>query len=193
MNLYEKETEFMAEYYNKTGIHWRHYFGHNGPRPPPVHYMWPAKNIGDVHIIHSTQGFWTCSEEKEKCQSKEPLKLELEVVSIKPRAFIIENFISAYEADYIIHMAQPKLHHSSVGEVEIGAFESDTRTSDNSWIGRDSSPIIGNTKAIHCLLKIYFKFFFFLLINTNITIFFYFILYTSRFIISSCCRFITNR
>ena len=30
----------------------------------------------------------------------------------------------------------------SVGEAESGAFESDTRTSDNTWITRQSAPII---------------------------------------------------
>jgi hypothetical protein len=58
MHLAEKEKQFMAEYYNRTGIQWRHYFGQMGPRPPPKLYMWPAKEIGDVHRVISKEGYW---------------------------------------------------------------------------------------------------------------------------------------
>lgn len=40
------------------GIAWRHYYGPNGPRPPPVLHMWAADAIGDTHKIISTEGFW---------------------------------------------------------------------------------------------------------------------------------------
>ena len=33
----------------------------------------------------------------EECQSKEPVGMELEVVSLTPRAFIIPNFLSDFE------------------------------------------------------------------------------------------------
>jgi prolyl 4-hydroxylase len=57
---------------------------------------------------------------------------------------MIENFLSQFEASEIVRMASPRLHHSSVGDAEVGAFESDTRTSDNSWISRGSSPVINS-------------------------------------------------
>jgi len=142
LSLANREQQFMAEYFNRTGIQWRHYFGPDGPRPPPTHFMWPAKAVGDVHRIYSSQGYWHCSEAREKCQSTESVKLELEVLSLKPRVFVIENFISEHEADHIINLAQPRLHHSSVGDIEAGAFESDTRTSLNSWIPRDTTEIM---------------------------------------------------
>jgi hypothetical protein len=47
-----KEQQFMLEYFNRTGIHWRHYYGPTGPRPPPVLYMWPAKEVGAVQVAH---------------------------------------------------------------------------------------------------------------------------------------------
>ena len=71
-----------------------------------------------------------------------PVKLDLEVVSLTPRVFIIENFLSDAEATEIIRLAKPTLHHSSVGDVTAGAFESDTRTSVNSWIPREKTPLI---------------------------------------------------
>ena len=54
----KKEQEFMAEYLERTGIQWRHYFGPNGPRPPPSLFMWPASQIGQVHSVTSTEGYW---------------------------------------------------------------------------------------------------------------------------------------
>jgi hypothetical protein len=54
----EKETQFMEEYYNRTGIMWRHYFGPNGPRAPPKLHMWTAPEIGYSHKVMSKEGFW---------------------------------------------------------------------------------------------------------------------------------------
>jgi hypothetical protein len=55
----EKELKYCAEYLKKTGIHWRHYFGPTGPRPPPSLYMWPADKIGQVHSVISSEGIYT--------------------------------------------------------------------------------------------------------------------------------------
>ena len=54
----QAEIQFMRAYRNKTGIHWRHYYGKNGPRPPPVLYMWNASDVGAVHKVESDQGHW---------------------------------------------------------------------------------------------------------------------------------------
>jgi hypothetical protein len=53
-----KEINFMAEYLNRTGIQWRHYYGPNGPRPPPSLHMWPASHVGQVHSVTSKEGYW---------------------------------------------------------------------------------------------------------------------------------------
>lgn len=53
-----REERFMEDYYNRTGIHWRHYYGPDGPRKPPESFMWPARQIGDVHRVTSTAGYW---------------------------------------------------------------------------------------------------------------------------------------
>ena len=67
--------------------------------------------------------------------------MELEVISIAPRAFIIKNFLNDFEADAIVKLAKPTLSKSIVGDVDSGAFESDTRTSRNTWLPRHKSPI----------------------------------------------------
>jgi len=43
-------------------------------------------------------------------QSKEAVKLELEVISQEPRAFVIKNLFSDFEADWIKDIARPALH-----------------------------------------------------------------------------------
>ena len=68
--------------------------------------------------------------------------MEIECVSLSPRAFIVENFLNQYETDYIINLAKDKLRVSSVGNDDSGGVRmSDTRTSRNTWIPRMTSTI----------------------------------------------------
>jgi len=136
----EKESKYMAKYLEVNGIPWRHYFGPNGPRSPPSLYMWPAEYVGDKHKIQSRQGYWSCTGSIKNCQSQEPITFELEVISTAPKAFIIPNFLSEFEADQIIKYADPKLGNSMVGNKDGGgARASDTRTSKNAWVSRETS------------------------------------------------------
>ena len=198
--LWKKEEAFMEEYYNRTGLLWRHYFGPNGPRGPPSLYMWPANKVpsypcfvtyghylsllnvcclnyilhphlqqlkyththththslslthtlsystinttqvGEVHKVSSYEGFWDCNGPAEECQSKMTVDLELEVISLTPRAFYIPNFLSDFEAEHIIELSKPQIKASEVGDIEGGGARfSDTRTSRNAWIGRSTS------------------------------------------------------
>ena len=64
------------------------------------------------------------------------------MISQQPRAFVISNFMSDFEADAIIAAASPRLHGSLVGDAEGGGIQvSDTRTSKNTWIPRGQSPV----------------------------------------------------
>jgi len=138
----EKERKFNEEYLKRTGNIWRHYYGPNGPRPPPVLYMWPANEIGQLHTVKSYNGKWSCGD-ADKCRSKEVIEMQLEVVSLKPKVFIIPDFLSDYEADEIMTIAKPRMAGSTVGNRDGGGSrESETRTSRNAWVGRDSSPVI---------------------------------------------------
>lgn len=82
-----------------------------------------------------------CDGPASTCQSDEVVPLELEVASLTPRVFMIENFLSDFETEEIIRLASPKLHHSSVGDVASGVLTSDTRTSSNAWVPRKSSAV----------------------------------------------------
>lgn len=136
------EEAFMLEYLNRTGIHWRHNYDSKGPRPPPVLYMWPAEEVGQVHSVTSANGFWNCDGAASKCQSKEPVKIDLEVISIAPRAFIIDKFLSDFEADSIVKYCAAKVKHSTVGSRDAGGIRSsDTRTSRNTWLPRETNDV----------------------------------------------------
>lgn len=138
----QRELAFMKEYFERTGIHWRANYGPNGPRPPPVLHMWNASSIGQVHKVVSKHGFWNCFG-KNDCQSKNELQLDIEVISLAPRAFIIDNFLSDYEADHIIEAAKTKVKESTVGSHDGGGvFSSDTRTSRNTWISRNRDGVM---------------------------------------------------
>lgn len=151
-----KELKFIEEYTNRTGVVWRHYYGPDGPRPPPKLYMWPTPEIGYIHRTSSDAGFWTCSGSADNCQSKEILNFELQVVSMEPKVFVIENFFSSFEADHIMKLAFDKLGISLVGNKESGgARTSETRTSRNAWLPRETTEVLETVflRASH-LLKI---------------------------------------
>lgn len=143
IDIDKKQSLFADEYFNRTGILWRHFFGKDGPRPPPVLHMWPATNLQQVHPIVSDQNYWVCAGTASKCQERGSLHLQLEVVSTAPKVFIIHDFLSDFEAEAIIAIAKPRIHKSTIGNGEEagGAHESDTRTSSNAWVSRETSPI----------------------------------------------------
>jgi prolyl 4-hydroxylase len=79
------------------------------------------------------------------------LNMTLRVLSVAPRAFEIENFLSPVEVEHILHLAGGiELSLSSTGEREAGertvkdrdTTRTRTRTSYNSWVSREKSPII---------------------------------------------------
>ena len=59
-NLHIKETiSFLSNsFFFIQGNLWRHYYGKDGPRPPPVLHMWAADKIGQKHQVESSEGFW---------------------------------------------------------------------------------------------------------------------------------------
>lgn len=136
------EEAFNERYYNRTGIQWRHHFDVNGPRAPPVLHMWPANEIGQVHEVTSNQGYWICDGPAATCQSKDPIKFELEVVSREPKVFVFENFLNDLEIESILKIAASRVKHSTVGSHDGGGVRSsDTRTSRNTWVARDTNSI----------------------------------------------------
>eukprot|EP01038_Epipyxis_sp_PR26KG_P009004 gene9004-12146_t len=137
----QEEVEFMDAYFNRTGILWRHFYGLNGPRPKPTHFMWPANQVGEVHAVQSNNGFWLCEGQPKECQSQDPIEISLEVISVKPKAFVISQFLSDFEVESIKQIASPELRDSSVGDAATGILASETRTSKTAWIPRNRNHI----------------------------------------------------
>jgi prolyl 4-hydroxylase len=71
------------------------------------------------------------------------VRLQVETISLSPRAFIVENFLSDFEADAIVAAARPHIEQSYVGQSDSGGvITSVTRTSSNTWLTRSSSPLV---------------------------------------------------
>jgi prolyl 4-hydroxylase len=74
--------------------------------------------------------------------------MTLKVMSCAPRVFEIQNFLSQAEVDHILDLAQEEdLHLSATGESGAETIEGEseiknTRTSFNSWLEREKSPIV---------------------------------------------------
>lgn len=136
------EQAYIATYRERTGIDWRHFYGKDGPRAPPSLFMHPADYVGQTIKVQSPEGYWSCNRSAPECHSFTPVEMTLEVVSVAPRAYIIERFLSDYEADAIVAHAKTKVASSTVGNADGGGVRvSETRTSRNTWIPRTESPI----------------------------------------------------
>jgi prolyl 4-hydroxylase len=167
------KTKLYNDYYlNMTG---RSYLA-NYLRKPPGHHMWRGDYFGQTHSLVTQETHFISEPPKKKLQpitikgkkrrykadaprilseyrDPNPLNLTLRVISVAPRTFQIDNFLSAIEVDHITELASGiKLSLSGTGESEPGeqTVESDksvsnvkkTRTSYNSWVKRERSPIV---------------------------------------------------
>jgi len=149
----EDYLQFSAEYRVRTGRHW---VGTTWPRPPPTHKYWPVKEIGQVFQVNldsdDLAGQWTCSQDemadclegkrKPGVNSKQTVleKLTVEVLSLEPIILRVLNFISDFEADYLISQALPLLHKSTVGDGDNVKID-ETRTSRSAWLSRTHSSV----------------------------------------------------
>jgi prolyl 4-hydroxylase len=167
-----KTKKFNEYYLNTTG---RSYLA-NYLRPPPQHYMWRADYFGQTHSILTQETHFVTEPPKKlltpitvkgkkrkfaddaprilnEYRESEPLNLTLKVISVVPRTFQIDNFLSPIEVDHITELASGiKLSLSATGESEPGertvkhdemvSNVKKTRTSYNSWVKRERSPII---------------------------------------------------
>ncbi len=138
LKRHKEEVAFSEDYKKKTGRHWLAYY----PKGPAQTFIWPADTIGQKHTVTSKYGLKHSMDD----ESKEAT-FTIEVLSTEPRAYLIRNFFSAEEADHLIALGEGKYKRSSVGGSEADGgygLTSDTRTSRNTWISKDSSPMTEN-------------------------------------------------
>jgi hypothetical protein len=169
--MWRKTISFNEQYRNFTG---RSYLA-NYLRPPPQHFMWRGDYFGQQHFVETLETHFIQEPPKEflepilahgkkrriaigaprilqEYRAPGRMNMTLTVLSVAPRVFQIDNFLSPVEVDHITELASGiKLSLSATGEDEPGAKrvpENETsstirtRTSYNSWVPREKSPII---------------------------------------------------
>ena len=165
---WRKTLAFNDVYKHYTG---RSYLS-NYLRPPPLHYMWPADYFDQKHWVTSKETHFIELPPPElmaeivevgasrvaKEDAARPLaayrtpvaalNFTLKVLSCQPRVFEIPEFLSDVEVAHILNIAGGEnLKISTTGSVGPGEKVVDegprrTRTSYNSWVDRERSPII---------------------------------------------------
>lgn len=181
---YDKWTKTLAyneQYKAFTGRSYLANYGDNGPRAPPLHFMWRADYFGQKHWVTTKETHFVnlppksdlgritrvgrervlkesdprhFQEYRAKDEvTQEPLafmNMTLKVLSCAPRVFEIRDFLSQKEVDHILDLAGGiSLAESTTGDVgsngnqrTVSARSTKVRTSRNSWVGREKSPII---------------------------------------------------
>ena len=134
--------------------------------------MWRADYIGQQHWVETRETHFVKEPPKKQLQpitargrqrrlkdsdprilqeyrSPGVMNMTLTVLSVAPRVLQIDNFLSPVEVDHITELASGiKLSLSSTGDVSAGEKrvrpeeDTKTRTSYNSWVSRNKSPII---------------------------------------------------
>merc|ERR1712228_374276 len=146
--LKEKQV-FFEEYFKRTGTPWISSYN----RPSPILHMYnrnEVDDIGTVYNIKSTHSFWHCIPDKsltakqqsDECQSTEDISVSIEIISVKPKMFVIKDIVSESEAEMVKALATPKLHRSGTGQAMDANHDDETRTSKTAWIGHQEHPII---------------------------------------------------
>jgi prolyl 4-hydroxylase len=165
---YEKRARTMRfnEIYRKTTG--RDYLSVY-PRNKPMHFLWPADYYGQQHWATTKETHFvdippdkkvkmiTAQGEERILQANKPrvlqeyrskadfLNMTLTVLSCAPRVLEIEDFLSGAEVDHIMKLANAiELRKSTTtgGDEETDGDSTGTRTSFNSWVEREKSPIV---------------------------------------------------
>jgi len=122
---------------------------------PPNRQLGPVRSVGSQRILKDSDPR-IFQEYREKDEvTGEPLQymnMTLKALSCAPRVFEIKNFMSQEEVNHILHLAGGiNLAESTTGDVGSNARGSNSarverktkvRTSRNSWVERERSPII---------------------------------------------------
>lgn len=156
--------EFGKRYKEFTGAEWLAMHPRNRPR----HKIWRADYFGHEHTLETKETrfvelppedmLYQVSEEDMRRRSnttehhvplhqyredKPAMNLTLTALSCAPRIFEIKNFLSDVEADHILDAAMRKnLDLSTTGSAGSAKADTATRTSTNTWVNREESPII---------------------------------------------------
>jgi hypothetical protein len=119
----QEELDFRDAYYRDNGHHW---VGTTWPRPPPTLWMIRPSFVGEEIVIELSEDPLSeqhhCSEadvadclltdgtamNPDKTWQSGPNSITLEVISVRPRVFRIKEFLSDFEANYIVQQSRPR-------------------------------------------------------------------------------------
>lgn len=134
LEKHEEETKFLREYRERTGRHWLHVIG----RPQPTFPMWEPK----PHSVRTDalSSKWFCEDPQNASCRGAPEDLHLQVVAESPRAFVVENFLSDWECDFVVNYHQPRMFASTTGQGENEELASQ-RSSTSDRMARDEYPL----------------------------------------------------
>ena len=165
---WRKTLSYHEQYLNFTG---RSYLAQY-LRDPPMHFMWAGDYIGQTHWVETRETHFVQEPPKaqlkpikvegrqRRLQDSDPrilheyrapgtMNMTLRVLSVAPRVLQIDNFMSSTEVDHVTELASGiKLSLSATGDTSTGEErvkpeeDTKTRTSYNSWVARERSPII---------------------------------------------------
>lgn len=110
---HEDEVEFLREYKERTGEIWLSTY----PRQPPIFKLWPADYEGQTHqvLVDGEAAKWLCADDTPSCRAPSEV-LTLKAVTLKPRAFVVENFLSDYECAQVLAFHRKRMKRSTVGQ-----------------------------------------------------------------------------
>mmetsp|Transcript_106 Transcript_106/g.163 ORF Transcript_106/g.163 Transcript_106/m.163 type:complete len:510 (+) Transcript_106:18-1547(+) len=158
--LQKDNLHFAQEYKKVTGREW---IGLYGPQKPLAYPLWSANYIGQTHIVPTQETHFTQFPSMEELQplrqtktetsvrqlsqyrsDDRELNLTLTALSCAPRVFEIQHFLSSVEADHLVELARGTTLSTSTTRAGSGESRTDdsTRTSKNTWVYREKSPII---------------------------------------------------
>lgn len=151
--LQKENLELAAAYKEKTGRDWLALYR---KRHPPRYHMWQANYFGQEHVVtteethfHSLPPNLTQIKAGERRLYNDfrsaALNLTLKVLSCEPRVFEISNFLSDTEVDHILELAAGMNLQLSTTRAGTGGgvrTNEATRSSRNTWVKRETSPII---------------------------------------------------
>lgn len=137
ISRFEEEATFMAQYEARTGRAW---LG-EVPRPPPIFGFREAPHAGFTTRVRipAEAGKWLCDDAGDPgCRGGEET-LAIRTISVHPRAFLVDDFLSDYECDKIIDFHRPRMTPSRVGNGENAKQES-VRSSKSDRMERSKYP-----------------------------------------------------
>lgn len=165
--LQHDNLSFDKIYRYKTGRQWLALYGRkHKPRYP----MWPANYFGQTYQIITNETHFISQPPEDLAKAQltstpslkdmeireklkpyrspdETLTLNMTVLSVEPRVFEIQNFLSGEEVTHILELAtgmtlSRSTTRASTSASSLESTSDTTRTSENSWIARQRTAIV---------------------------------------------------